>query len=76
MHLVEPLPRQLEAAGLPKSSALGLLGVPGLTAYLGLMEVTQQGLNRQTNRDKQTNLEAPVLDPPCRWGGPRRGRPL
>lgn len=39
VHLVEPLPRQLEAAGLPKSSALGLLGVPGLTAYLGLMEV-------------------------------------
>ena len=31
--------RQLEAAGLPKSSALGLFGIPGLTAYLGLMEI-------------------------------------
>ena len=56
MHLVEPLPRQVqttntkftvlqlmlllqvEGAGLPKSCALGLLGIPGLTAYLGLME--------------------------------------
>merc|ERR1712080_296639 len=38
-HLVEPLPRQLEATGLPKSSALGLFGIPGLTAYLGLMEI-------------------------------------
>jgi len=39
VHLVEPLPRQLEATGLPKSSALGLFGIPGLTAYLGLMEI-------------------------------------
>ena len=31
--------RQLEATGLPKSSALGLFGIPGLTAYLGLMEI-------------------------------------
>ena len=31
--------RQLDATGLPKSSALGLFGIPGLTAYLGLMEI-------------------------------------
>ena len=31
--------RQLEATGLSKSSALGLFGIPGLTAYLGLMEI-------------------------------------
>ncbi|XP_023328257.1 prostaglandin reductase 1 isoform X2 [Eurytemora carolleeae] len=37
--LVETLPRQLENASMPKSAALGLLGVPGLTAYIGLTEV-------------------------------------
>jgi hypothetical protein len=37
--LVENLPRQLENSSLTKSSALGLLGIPGLTAYIGLMEI-------------------------------------
>lgn len=39
VHLVENLPRQLENSSLTKSSALGLLGIPGLTAYIGLMEI-------------------------------------
>jgi len=39
VHLVENLPRQLENTSLTKSSALGLLGIPGLTAYIGLMEI-------------------------------------
>ena len=39
MHLVENLPRQLENTTMTKSSALGLFGVPGLTAYIGLMEI-------------------------------------
>ena len=39
VHLVENLPRQLENSSLSKSSALGLLGIPGLTAYIGLMEI-------------------------------------
>ena len=37
--MVENLPRQLENSSLSKSSALGLLGIPGLTAYIGLMEI-------------------------------------
>ena len=39
VHLVESLPRQLENTTLTKSSALGMFGVPGLTAYIGLMEI-------------------------------------
>ena len=39
VHLVESLPRQLENTNLTKSSALGMFGVPGLTAYIGLMEI-------------------------------------
>merc|ERR1719402_682077 len=39
VHLVESLPRQIETYSLSKSSVLGLLGIPGLTAYLGLMEI-------------------------------------
>ena len=34
--MLEPLPRQIENSGLPKSACLGVLGVPGLSAYLGL----------------------------------------
>ena len=39
VHLVENLPKQLENSSLTKTSALGLLGIPGLTAYIGLMEL-------------------------------------
>ena len=39
VHLVESLPRQLENTTMTKSTALGLFGIPGLTAYIGLMEV-------------------------------------
>lgn len=39
IQLVEDLPRQMEASGLPKSSCLGVLGVPGISAYLGLITV-------------------------------------
>jgi len=39
VHLVESLPRQIETYSLSKSSVLGLLGIPGLTAYLGLLEI-------------------------------------
>jgi len=39
VHLVENLPRQLENTTMTKSTALGLFGIPGLTAYIGLMEV-------------------------------------
>jgi len=36
---VSPLPNvQLELSGLPKTAALGALGVPGLAAYLGLFQ--------------------------------------
>ena len=35
--LVESLPRQLDSCGLPKSACLGVLGVPGLTAYIALL---------------------------------------
>ena len=34
--ILEGLPRQIENSGLPKSACLGVLGVPGLSAYLGL----------------------------------------
>eukprot|EP00095_Tigriopus_kingsejongensis_P002438 maker-scaffold380_size190731-snap-gene-0.38 protein:Tk02438 transcript:maker-scaffold380_size190731-snap-gene-0.38-mRNA-1 annotation:"nadp-dependent leukotriene b4 12-hydroxydehydrogenase" len=34
--VVENLPRQLENSGLPKSACLGVLGIPGLTAYMAL----------------------------------------
>ena len=37
--MVESLPRQLENTTMTKSSALGLFGIPGLTAYIGLMEI-------------------------------------
>ncbi len=36
--LVTPLPPQLDSSGLPKSACLGVLGVPGVSAYLSLME--------------------------------------
>ena len=39
VHLVENLPRQLDGTTMTKSSALGLFGIPGLTAYIGLMEI-------------------------------------
>ena len=39
VHLVENLPRQLENTTMTKSTALGLFGIPGLTAYIGLMEI-------------------------------------
>lgn len=35
--LVESLPRQLDVCSLPKSASLGVLGVPGLSAYSGLL---------------------------------------
>ena len=41
--------RQLEATGLPKSSALGLFGIPGLTAYLGLMEIGKPKVRSRHN---------------------------
>ena len=39
VRLVDGLPRQLDALSLPKSACLGVLGIPGLTAYLALTEV-------------------------------------
>lgn len=36
-RIVEPLPRQLDSLSLPKSASLGVLGVPGLTAYIALV---------------------------------------
>jgi NADPH-dependent curcumin reductase CurA len=40
---VEDLPKQAEmtvnSSSLPKSSCLGVLGVPGLSAYLALVQV-------------------------------------
>ena len=46
--MVENLPRQLENSSLTKSSALGLLGIPGLTAYIGLMEIGKPKVLRGT----------------------------
>ncbi len=40
--VVENLPRQLDASGLPKSACLGALGLPGITAYLSLFKVKEQ----------------------------------
>jgi len=37
--LVENLPSQLDNTFLPKSSALGVLGIPGLSAYIGLTQI-------------------------------------
>ena len=39
VNLVETLPKQLEHSSLAKSSCLGVLGVPGLTAYIALTHV-------------------------------------
>ena len=39
IQLIEGLPKQLELTGLPKSACLGVLGVPGVSAYLALTEV-------------------------------------
>lgn len=36
LPIVENLPRQLDNSGLPKSACLGVLGIPGLTAYMAL----------------------------------------
>ena len=41
VNLVEGLPRQMDRSSLPKSSCLGVLGIPGLTAYLALIHVCQ-----------------------------------
>lgn len=48
VHLVEDLPKQLDCAvgssgslQLPKSGCLGVLGVPGLTAYIALTKVAK-----------------------------------
>ena len=35
--MVETLPKQLEVCGLPKSACLGVLGLPGLSAYSALL---------------------------------------
>ena len=38
----QSLPRQLDnSGGLPKSACLGVLGVPGLTAYFALVKVCE-----------------------------------
>ena len=39
--LVENLPHQLESTGLPKSACLGVLGVPGASAFIGLLKVAR-----------------------------------
>ena len=40
VRLMDNLPRQLDnSGGLPKSGALGVLGVPGISAYIGLMKI-------------------------------------
>ena len=40
MSPIQSLPRQLDSSGgLPKSACLGVLGVPGLTAYFALIKV-------------------------------------
>ena len=49
VHLVENLPRQLENTTMTKSSALGLFGVPGLTAYIGLLEIGKPKVVRETH---------------------------
>ena len=41
VKLVTALPRQLDWTNLSKSACLGVLGVPGLTAYLALTEACQ-----------------------------------
>lgn len=41
INLVESLPKQIEHSNLPKSSCLGVLGIPGLTAYIALTHVCQ-----------------------------------
>ena len=39
IDLVDHLPKQIEHTNVPKSAALGVLGVPGLTAYIALVHV-------------------------------------
>ena len=41
INLVENLPKQIEYSTLPKSSCLGVLGIPGITAYIALTHVCQ-----------------------------------
>ena len=42
MNLVDTLPKQLDScSNLAKSSILGVLGIPGLTAYIALTHVCQ-----------------------------------
>ena len=38
VKLIDGLPRQLDWTNLSKSACLGVLGIPGLTAYLALTE--------------------------------------
>ena len=56
VHLVESLPRQLENTTLTKSSALGMFGVPGLTAYIGLMEIGKPKVRTQADTDTAGHL--------------------
>ena len=39
INLIESLPKQIDNKNLPKSSCLGALGIPGLTAYIALTHV-------------------------------------
>ena len=39
INLIEGLPRQLDLLSLPKSACLGVLGIPGLSAYIALKHV-------------------------------------
>ena len=42
INLVENLPKQIEhGCNLPKSACLGVLGIPGITAYIALTHVCQ-----------------------------------
>ena len=41
IRLVESLPRQINHSNLPKSSCLGVLGIPGITAYIALTHVCE-----------------------------------
>ena len=36
IDLVENLPKQIDYSNLPKSACLGVLGIPGITAYIAL----------------------------------------
>ena len=60
VHLVESLPRQLENSVLSKSSALGLLGIPGLTAYIALMEVGKPKVSKKVLKSKSAIVDSVV----------------